>query len=183
MSLVGPRPLLMEYLPLYDGRQARRHEVRPGHHRLGAGERTQCALVGREVRARRLVRRAPVVRDRHENTGADAAEARAAAGHLRAGRRDDVRTSPGARAVTERAGVFVFGASGHAKVVIDAIERAGRRSRCSCATTRRTSTARRLMGYPIVGGREALLARRGETSARHRRHRRQCGARAASRSG
>jgi lipopolysaccharide/colanic/teichoic acid biosynthesis glycosyltransferase len=30
MSLVGPRPLLMEYLPLYNERQARRHEVRPG---------------------------------------------------------------------------------------------------------------------------------------------------------
>lgn len=30
MSLVGPRPLLMDYLPLYSGRQARRHEVRPG---------------------------------------------------------------------------------------------------------------------------------------------------------
>ncbi|TEA74087.1 sugar transferase [Allopusillimonas soli] len=30
MSLVGPRPLLMEYLPLYDAAQARRHEVRPG---------------------------------------------------------------------------------------------------------------------------------------------------------
>lgn len=30
MSLVGPRPLLMEYLPLYDSEQARRHEVRPG---------------------------------------------------------------------------------------------------------------------------------------------------------
>ena len=30
MSLVGPRPLLMEYLPLYDSRQARRHDVRPG---------------------------------------------------------------------------------------------------------------------------------------------------------
>jgi lipopolysaccharide/colanic/teichoic acid biosynthesis glycosyltransferase len=30
MSLVGPRPLLMEYLPLYSPRQARRHEVRPG---------------------------------------------------------------------------------------------------------------------------------------------------------
>jgi lipopolysaccharide/colanic/teichoic acid biosynthesis glycosyltransferase len=30
MSLVGPRPLLMEYLPLYDTRQQRRHEVRPG---------------------------------------------------------------------------------------------------------------------------------------------------------
>lgn len=30
MSLVGPRPLLMEYLPLYNARQMRRHEVRPG---------------------------------------------------------------------------------------------------------------------------------------------------------
>jgi len=30
MSLVGPRPLLMEYLPLYDERQARRHKVKPG---------------------------------------------------------------------------------------------------------------------------------------------------------
>lgn len=30
MSLVGPRPLLMEYLPLYSTEQYRRHEVRPG---------------------------------------------------------------------------------------------------------------------------------------------------------
>lgn len=30
MSLVGPRPLLMEYLPLYSPEQKRRHEVRPG---------------------------------------------------------------------------------------------------------------------------------------------------------
>ena len=30
MSLVGPRPLLTEYLPLYNARQARRHDVRPG---------------------------------------------------------------------------------------------------------------------------------------------------------
>lgn len=30
MSLVGPRPLLMEYLPLYSPLQARRHDVRPG---------------------------------------------------------------------------------------------------------------------------------------------------------
>lgn len=30
MSLVGPRPLLMEYLPLYNSEQYRRHEVRPG---------------------------------------------------------------------------------------------------------------------------------------------------------
>ncbi len=30
MSLVGPRPLLLEYLPLYTAEQARRHRVRPG---------------------------------------------------------------------------------------------------------------------------------------------------------
>lgn len=30
MSVVGPRPLLVKYLPLYDEHQARRHEVRPG---------------------------------------------------------------------------------------------------------------------------------------------------------
>ncbi|CAM8426822.1 WcaJ Sugar transferases involved in lipopolysaccharide synthesis [Candidatus Methylopumilus universalis] len=30
MSLVGPRPLLMEYLPLYNKNQKRRHEVKPG---------------------------------------------------------------------------------------------------------------------------------------------------------
>jgi len=30
MSLIGPRPLLIKYLPLYNAEQARRHEVRPG---------------------------------------------------------------------------------------------------------------------------------------------------------
>ena len=30
MSIVGPRPLLMEYLPLYNSEQAKRHSVRPG---------------------------------------------------------------------------------------------------------------------------------------------------------
>ena len=30
MSLVGPRPLLVEYLPLYSKKQSRRHELRPG---------------------------------------------------------------------------------------------------------------------------------------------------------
>lgn len=30
MSLIGPRPLLVDYLPLYNDRQKRRHEIRPG---------------------------------------------------------------------------------------------------------------------------------------------------------
>jgi sugar O-acyltransferase (sialic acid O-acetyltransferase NeuD family) len=64
----------------------------------------------------------------------------------------------------EAPGLFVFGASGHAKVVIDAIERAGSGKVlfvCDDAKEKRGTT---LMGY-AVGNREDLLARRGETSA------------------
>ena len=41
MSLIGPRPLLVQYLERYSPEQARRHEVLSGHHRLGASERTE----------------------------------------------------------------------------------------------------------------------------------------------
>lgn len=40
MALIGPRPLLPQYLPLYSKEQARRHEVRSRNNRLGSGERT-----------------------------------------------------------------------------------------------------------------------------------------------
>ena len=30
MAIIGPRPLLMQYLPLYSAEQSRRHDVRPG---------------------------------------------------------------------------------------------------------------------------------------------------------
>ena len=46
MSLVGPRPLLMQYLSRYTPEQARRHAVAAWHHRLGAGERAQRADLG-----------------------------------------------------------------------------------------------------------------------------------------
>ena len=36
MALIGPRPLLPQYLPLYSKEQARRHEVRPGVLRVGS---------------------------------------------------------------------------------------------------------------------------------------------------
>lgn len=64
--------------------------------------------------------------------------------------------------MTEQPGLFVFGASGHAKVVIDAIECA-RSSRvvfvCDDASERHGTT---IMGYPVIGGRRELLERRSE---------------------
>ena len=58
--------------------------------------------------------------------------------------------------------VFVFGASGHARVVIDAIERAGGRRVLFVFDDAPEKRGATLMGYAIVGGREELLARRGE---------------------
>jgi sugar O-acyltransferase (sialic acid O-acetyltransferase NeuD family) len=58
--------------------------------------------------------------------------------------------------------LFVFGASGHAKVVIDAIERAGGRVSfvCDDAPERHGTT---VMGHRVLRGREELLARFGES--------------------
>ena len=59
--------------------------------------------------------------------------------------------------------MFLFGASGHAKVVIDAIERAGAGRVlyvCDDAPAKRGMT---LLGYPVVGGRDELLARRNDS--------------------
>ena len=65
--------------------------------------------------------------------------------------------------MTEAVGMFVFGASGHSKVVIDAIERAGLNKVLFVCDDARDKHGTRLMGYP-VGGREELLARRSEAS-------------------
>ena len=74
MSLVGPRPLLVQYLDRYTPEQRRRHDVLPGNHRLGANQRQERDQLGREVRARRLVRRKRVARNRSEDTFANAAQ-------------------------------------------------------------------------------------------------------------
>ena len=50
MALIGPRPLLPQYLPLYSKEQMRRHEVRPG-----ISGWAQCHQLDREVQARCVV--------------------------------------------------------------------------------------------------------------------------------
>jgi len=61
MSLVGPRPLLMEYLPRYTREQARRHEVRPGIIGWASAQGPEHSTVGDLARRpSRSRRRSPV---------------------------------------------------------------------------------------------------------------------------
>ena len=59
--------------------------------------------------------------------------------------------------------MFVFGASGHAKVVIDAIERAAKSRVLFVCDDSPERHGTRVMGYPVVRGRDELLDRAGET--------------------
>ncbi len=55
--------------------------------------------------------------------------------------------------------IIVFGAGGHAKVVIDALERAGSRMAISLADDRPELRGQDFFGYQVIGGRSALLER------------------------
>ena len=118
MSLVGPRPLLMQYLDRYTPEQARRHEVEAGHHRLGPGERPQCALMGGEVRPGRVVRGQHELLVGHKDHGADRLEDPEARGDQPGGARDDAGVH-GERVSVRR--IIVVGAGGHGQVVADAL--------------------------------------------------------------
>jgi sugar O-acyltransferase (sialic acid O-acetyltransferase NeuD family) len=61
--------------------------------------------------------------------------------------------------------IFVFGAGGHAKVVIDAIEREGLHLIAWVCDDAVEKHGTQLMKYEIVGGREALLTRKAESGA------------------
>ena len=60
MAIVGPRPTVPVQVDRYTERQRGRLAVKPGHHRLGAGQRARVAAVVRAHRARPLVHRAPL---------------------------------------------------------------------------------------------------------------------------
>ena len=60
MSLIGPRPTLPVQVEQYTERQRGRLAVKPGHHRLGAGQRPRVAALERADRARPLLHRAPL---------------------------------------------------------------------------------------------------------------------------
>ena len=55
MSLVGPRPLLFKYIPLYSSEQQKRHLVRPGCYGMGTGKRQKCHQLDEEIRTRCLL--------------------------------------------------------------------------------------------------------------------------------
>ena len=61
--------------------------------------------------------------------------------------------------MSEEQTIFVFGASGHAKVVLDIIERQGRASIAMVVDDDPAARGRKLLGYAVAGGRDELLAR------------------------
>ena len=61
MAIVGPRPTVPVQVDRYTERQRGRLAVKPGHHRLGPGQRPHRAAVGRAHRAGPLVHRAPLL--------------------------------------------------------------------------------------------------------------------------
>lgn len=60
--------------------------------------------------------------------------------------------------MAEREAIFVFGASGHARVVIDVIEREGRYRIAFIADDDTALKGSELYGYPVIGGKEELAA-------------------------
>lgn len=68
------------------------------------------------------------------------------------------------RKMSDRRGIFVFGASGHAKVVVDAIERSGRDRVVLLCDDAPEKHGTQMMGYTVVG-RDELLARHAEAKA------------------
>ena len=65
--------------------------------------------------------------------------------------------------MSEREKIFVFGAGGHAKVVIDAIEREGRHVIACVCDDAVEKHGTQVMRYEIVRGRDDLLARKAES--------------------
>jgi sugar O-acyltransferase (sialic acid O-acetyltransferase NeuD family) len=67
--------------------------------------------------------------------------------------------------MSEKATLFLFGASGHAKVVVDIVERAGIGALGFIVDDDTARHGSRLLGYQVIGGREALLAQGARAGA------------------
>jgi sugar O-acyltransferase (sialic acid O-acetyltransferase NeuD family) len=67
--------------------------------------------------------------------------------------------------MSERKKIFIFGASGHAKVVMDIIERQGLYKIAFLVDDDPILNGSEVYNYRVIGGKEALLARRGEVSS------------------
>ena len=147
MSLIGPRPTLPVQVEQYTERQRGRLAVKPGHHRLGAGQRPRVAAVGRADRARPLVHRAPLAGARPRRSCAHGARWCSAATGLYKGERRRL----GGRAVSAPA-VLLDRASGKRYDIVScfAPARDGRRGRPEPARARAVRGARTARAVPRI---------------------------------
>ena len=118
MSLVGPRPLLMEYLERYTPEQARRHEVKPG---ITGGRRSTAATPSWEEKLNigRVVRRPHVTLVGPEDHLPDHREDPHPRGNQPSGRSHHTAGVQGKPVPMTR--VVILGAGGHVQVVADVL--------------------------------------------------------------
>lgn len=163
MSLVGPRPLLPEYLERYTPQQARRHEVPPGltgwaqvHGRNAIDWETRLSLdtwyvdhCSLAIDCRILLRTVLAVFTRHGVTAENHASCPPFMG-----------TAPmlATSKDTPSDGIYVIGAGGHAKVVIDTLQAAGRQVLAVFDDDSRRR-GESLLGVPILGPISEIPAR------------------------
>ena len=160
MSLVGPRPLLMEYLPLYSERQSKRHAVRPGmtgwaqvngrnsltwEERLNSTSGTWNTIVPLDLKVIAM-------------TLWHAAAAGFATGARYHDQVHRVATRQGKLKASEK--LLLFGAGGHAKVVIDIVEQQGNFEIAGLLDDDPRHQGKGLFGYPVLGTRAELPALR-----------------------
>ena len=167
MSIVGPRPLLPEYLARYNREQARRHEVRPGITGWAQVNGRNATSWEERFKMDVVLRRQPLARARCSHPGDDRGHRAQARGRLGPGQRDDGAVRPGREGPREETREAARRRRGRSRQGRRR-RRAGRRLGDRGHRRRARPTRAEVLGHPVVASADGIARRR-----LHHRHRRQ----------